>query len=332
MKIALIGVSHWHTPLYVEALASMGAQVIAVSDPDPVVAGRVAARLGCAAYVDYASMLREQRPDFAFAFGRHREMPAIAACLISGRIPFAMEKPMGTSLSEVEATQLLAAGSSLFIAVPFVFRYSPILETIDELRAADAFGELTNGYFRFIAGPPTRYPKANSAWLLDPAISGGGCTINLGVHFFDLALLLLGTNRVKRVYAVPSRRKYDTPVEDFSTVVLSTADDVACTIETGYAYPSDSEHPRHFEYCLTTTKGYAEIREGEFIWSGHDGRRFEKKIVTDTDLFYPVFVRKVLDDFEKGRSPAASLPEMARVMGLIDAVYQSGRERRVVQL
>jgi hypothetical protein len=114
--------------------------------------------------------------------------------------------------------------------------------------------------------------------------------------------------------------------------VLTTADDVSCTIETGYAYPADSEHPRHFEYCLTTTKGYAEIREGEFIWAGHDGRRFEKKIVTNTDFFYPIFVRRVLSDFVAGKPPFASLPEMARVMGIVDAIYRSGRERRVVRL
>ncbi|MFA6508416.1 MAG: hypothetical protein WCT14_20110, partial [Treponemataceae bacterium] len=134
------------------------------------------------------------------------------------------------------------------------------------------------------------------------------------------------------VYAVPSRRKYGISVEDFSTVVLSTEDEIACTVETGYAYPSDKNHPRHFEFCLTTTKGYLEIHEGEFVWSGHDERRIERKIVTDTDRYYPMFVSRTLGDFAAGRSPTASVKEMAETMQLVDAVYRSGRERKAVQL
>lgn len=332
MKIALIEASHWHAPLYIDALASMDVRVVGVSDENADVAARVAARFGCKASVDYKEMLAATRPDFVFAFGRHRDMPAIAAHLIEQKIPFAMEKPMGRSASEVEALRVAAERENAFIAVPFVFRHSPIQQMIDELKSADAFGELTNAYFRFIAGPPSRYPKANSAWLLDPAESGGGCTINLTIHFLDFSLQLLEANRVSRVYAVPSRRKYGIDVEDFSTVVLSTDDDVVCTVETGYSYPQDKAHPRHFECCLTTTKGYMEIRDGEYAWASHDGTRIEKKIITDTDLFYPIFIRKTLDDLVAGNRPSASVDEMIKVMKLIDAVYRSGRERQVVAL
>jgi len=332
MTIALIEASHWHAPLYIDALASMDVRVVGVSDQNPDVAARVAARFGCKASVDYKEMLAEARPDFVFAFGCHRDMPAIAAYLIEQKIPFAMEKPMGRSASEIESLRLAVERENAFVAVPFVFRHSPIQQVIDELKSAGAFGDLTNAYFRFIAGPPSRYPKADSAWLLDPELSGGGCTINLAVHFLDFSLRLLEANSVSRVYAVPSRRKYGIAVEDFSTVVLSTDDGVACTVETGYAYPQDKAHPRHFECCLTTTKGYMEIRDGEYAWASHDGSCIEKKIITDTDLFYPIFIRKTLDDLAAGKRPSASVGEMVKVMKLIDAAYRSGRERQVVAL
>jgi predicted dehydrogenase len=332
MKIALIEVSHWHAPLYFEAFESMELRITAVTDQNPEIAARAAKRLGCKADVDYKRMIQQVQPDFVFAFGRHRDMPEIAAYLINENIPFAMEKPMGISLSDVEDLRLLAEQKAAFIAVPFVFRYSPINDAINDLRATQEFGEITNGYFRFIAGPPSRYTKSDNSWLLDQSLSGGGCTINLGVHFLDFSLSLLGMHRVDRVYAVTSSRKYNTPVEDFSTVVLSTKDDIVCTIETGYAYPSDQTHPRHFEFCLNTTKGYMEIHEGEYIWAGHNGSRIERKIVTDTDLFYPMFVKQTLNDFARGKRPTSSVKEMAAVMELIDAVYLSGRERRAVSI
>jgi len=331
MKIALIEVSHWHAPLYLEALISMGLPVAAVSDADPAVAERVAGRLGCRAYGNDASMLEEVRPDFVFAFGRHRDMPSIARRLVGLGIPFAMEKPMGISAAEVEAIRRLVERSAAFVAVPLVFRTSPIREAIDELRSAGKFGDPTNGYFRFIAGPPSRYVTSHCDWMLDPELSGGGCTINLGVHFIDLALDLFGARRVERVYAIPSRRNFGTAVEDFSTVVLSADDGTVCTVETAYAYPSDPVHPRHLEYCVTTTKGYLEIREGALCWAGRDGSRIERTIVTDTDFYYRLFVERTLRDLAEKRRPVASVAEMVRVMELVDAAYRSGREGQAVR-
>jgi predicted dehydrogenase len=331
MKIALIEASHWHAPLYIEALAQAGAEVVGVSDTIPAVAERVATRLHSTAFPEHRAMLDATRPDFVFAFGRHVAMPDIARDLVARGIAFAMEKPMGRSAAEVEPLCRIVEQTAAFVAVPFVFRYSPIRELLDRLSSEGEFGELTNGYARFIAGPPGRYPKADCGWLLDPSQSGGGCTINLGVHFVDLFVTLLRGRGFDRVYAVPSSRKYGLAVEDFSTAVLSTADDVVCTVETGYSYPSDRDHPRHFSCCLTTTKGYLAIDEGRFAWAGHDGRRIEEAIVTDTDRFYPVFVRQVLDDAQAGRPPAATVSDMHRVMTLIDAIYASGRARQAVR-
>jgi len=47
MRVAFIGVSHWHIPLYLDpVLALPDAEVVGVSDPSLAAAERVAARLG----------------------------------------------------------------------------------------------------------------------------------------------------------------------------------------------------------------------------------------------------------------------------------------------
>ncbi|MEJ0071268.1 MAG: Gfo/Idh/MocA family oxidoreductase, partial [Pseudomonadota bacterium] len=71
MRVALIGVSHWHLPLYLDpVLALPEAEVVGVSDPTLAVAEAVAARIGCAAYVDYRTLCDRLRPDFVFVLGR----------------------------------------------------------------------------------------------------------------------------------------------------------------------------------------------------------------------------------------------------------------------
>ena len=94
MRIVLIGVSHWHTPFYLDPLLTMpDMTVIGVSDPDITRAEEVAAKPRCPAFADYRDMCARLRPDFAFALGRHCDMAEEARFLITERIPFAMEKP-----------------------------------------------------------------------------------------------------------------------------------------------------------------------------------------------------------------------------------------------
>ena len=94
MRIVLIGVSHWHTPFYLDPLLTMpDVSVIGVSDPEPTRATEIAAKARCPAFADYREMCARLKPDFAFALGRHCDMADEARFLIAESIPFAMEKP-----------------------------------------------------------------------------------------------------------------------------------------------------------------------------------------------------------------------------------------------
>src|SRR5665213_2189914 len=102
MRIVLIGVSHWHTPFYLDpSLELPDVSIIGVSDPDAARAEPIAAKARCPVFTDYREMCAKLRPDFAFALGRHCDMAEEARFLIDSRIPFAMEKPCGIDSAEV---------------------------------------------------------------------------------------------------------------------------------------------------------------------------------------------------------------------------------------
>ena len=46
MRVALLEVSHWHVPLYLDALEAPGIEVVAVSDAEKVKGEAIAARFG----------------------------------------------------------------------------------------------------------------------------------------------------------------------------------------------------------------------------------------------------------------------------------------------
>ena len=133
MKVALAGVSHWHTVFYLEPLLEMPqVEVVGIADPDPLVVARYRERLGCAGDTDFRELCRRERPDFVFALGRHCDMAATARFLIEEGIPFAIEKPAGRNAVEGAERAALAEKRNAFAAVAFATaasspRWSPSL-------------------------------------------------------------------------------------------------------------------------------------------------------------------------------------------------------------
>ncbi|MCW2307352.1 Gfo/Idh/MocA family protein [Rhodobium gokarnense] len=330
MRIALLEVSHWHFPLYQQALHRPDVEIVAVSDRDAGCREAVAADFGAPAFADWRDALRLEGIDFAFAFGRHREMPAIAEALISRGIPFAMEKPCGTKAEDVARLRALAEARGLYVAVPLILRVSPLLETLRRAEAGDAV-RYTHLAFRFIAGPPARYLQ-NSPWMLDPAVSGGGSTINLAVHFIDLVRELTGSD-AKAVFGLMNNFSYGTDVEDYSQFSMRMADGTPALIETGYAFPMTATEKREFSITIGTTHGYFRTTDaGLTEYSRATGECVTHPIELDTDGLYADFVGRALDDWRTGAAPIAGLADVEAVMRVVDAAYASNAEGRSLDL
>ena len=101
MKIALLEISHWHFPLYIEDLLSSGVDIIALSDKNEQIRNQYGHKFNCSAYSDWRQLLLDNELDAVFAFGEHHEMLEIGTTLINKGIPFSIEKPGGKHYSDV---------------------------------------------------------------------------------------------------------------------------------------------------------------------------------------------------------------------------------------
>lgn len=318
MRVVFVGVSHWHTPLYLEpALATPEIEIVGVSDDDPGKARVVAERGGCPAWTDYREMCARLRPDFAFALGRHCDMAGIARFLIDQRIAFAMEKPCGINAGEVNDLAARARQAGVFASVAFVMRYSPMLEVIREVADGEPVHYLA---FKFIAGPVERYRRAGVDWMLTRATAGGGAVLNLGVHFFDLCRLLLGAASPVVVGAAMSNALAHLDVEDHGLVLLR-AGAAACSIETGYVYPAPpSVFDMHFS--IRTARHYFVAPDSRTFEVVDEAQQRDRRAIPTTNVeCYPVFVRDVVRRAGRGEPPIADLGDMAATMTLVDAAY-----------
>jgi predicted dehydrogenase len=316
MKLTFIGASHWHLPLYLDpALEVPGARVVGVSDPDQGFVAGLAGRLGCVGDIDFRALCRKTKPDFVFALGRHSDMVEQARFLIGEGIPFALEKPCGLNAPDVAALADLEARSGSFSSVPLVFRNGDFAARLLEM-SAKGIQYMT---YRFIAGFPARYQQANCHWMLDPRLSGGGCTINLAPHFFDLALLLMG-DQVRVRQATMSNAAWRHPVEDYSVVTLERGADI-CVVETGYLYPAPTS-TFDMHYAVRSPAQYLVAHDPETVEVvDNSGERELIRSPTTNVPHYRTFVFDVLGRVRKGQPPLARIADMVPIMRLMDDAY-----------
>jgi predicted dehydrogenase len=301
MRIVLIGVSHWHTPFYSEPVLEMkDAAIVGVSDPDITRAEALAAKAKCPVFADYRDMCTTLKPDFAFVLGRHCDMADEASFLIDSRIPFAIEKPCAVNAAEAHDIAQRAATAGIFAAVPMVFRYCPIIETIREVAAGEAIQYLS---FKFVGGMVNRYYQQRVEWVIDRATSGGGPLLNLGIHFVDLCRVLLGNAALTVTGAMMSNRSAGLTIEDHA-IMLMQGGGASCMVETGYLYPApNSVFDMH--YSIRTD----------------DRQRSTREMKLTNVFFYPEFVRDTLRRVRDGRPPIADLTDNAEAVALIEAAY-----------
>jgi predicted dehydrogenase len=324
IRVAAIGVGHWHS-LYDSAyLRHLGAlpdvQLVAVHDPSEAIAAKRAAALGApAVFIDHRRMLDESRPDFVIALGRHRDMAEVALHLLDRGTPFLMEKPLGLDAREVERVVERVASTGGFAAVPLINRYHPFLARARALLAEGRLGPLSHVYFRLNRPTSARYPTWDAAWMLDPAQTGGGCLRNLGSHGLDVFLQIVGED-ARVTGAQLSSRALAQPVEDYASVLLRSAGGVLGTIEVGNLFPRDGT-------------------DGEWKVSGRDGLLVMKEetirlITAAGEESWPgqlpeplalTALRDVLARWRAGQPPPVGAADCLRAVRLIDQAYAIAR-------
>lgn len=106
------------------------------------------------------------------------------------------QKPLGRTAAEVETVIGAARAADRLLAVDFSYRFTEAMQRIAPLVRSGVLGRVhaVDLIFHNAYGP-------DKDWFYDPARSGGGCVMDLGVHLVDLALWALDWPDVEQVEA-----------------------------------------------------------------------------------------------------------------------------------
>jgi predicted dehydrogenase len=313
-----------------------GAEVAAVYGQNREKAHRLSQLYGGAAYDDLESFLAHPMEMVAIGSpsGLHAEQGIAAA---RRGLHVLVEKPIDISTARADALIEACDAAGVKLGVFFQDRVAPGVCRLKKLVDEGRLGRLILASARVKWFRPVEY-YADSRWRGTWELDGGGALVNQGVHTIDLMLWLLGD--VSRVYARAVTALHNIEVEDTVAATLEFASGATGTLEaTTAAYPG---YPRQLE--LTGTEGTCILRHDQLIAtdlrtplddssgadSGNTNASASSPVVSDVRGH-----QKILEDFiraiESDSKPLCDGREGRRSVELIEAIYMSSRERRVIE-
>ena len=204
------------------AIRAAGARLAGVTDGSPERSAELAGHLGADAWFGSAEeLIASADIDVVhICTPNHLHAPLARAAIEAGK-HVVCEKPLATTREDAAELEAMAAERSVVAAVPFVYRFHPMVR---EARARVADG--SSGPVRLIHGSYLQdwlSDAADQNWRVDPRLGGRSRTFaDIGVHWCDLVEFVTG-HRITRlvatlVNAIPGR----TGTEDAATMLFET--------------------------------------------------------------------------------------------------------------
>lgn len=198
-------------------------QVVAIADPSREVRERVQPLVPqAAAFTSLDELLQQDLDGIVIATPSAQHADQALAALDRGFAVFC-QKPLARTLAENRAVVDAARKADRLLGCDLSYRHT---EAMRRIRNSVVEGELGRVYavdlvFHNAYGP-------DKSWARDPALSGGGCAIDLGIHLVDLALWTLGFPAVEGVRSRLHAQGRLLPansgeVEDFAVAELDVA-------------------------------------------------------------------------------------------------------------
>lgn len=239
-------------------LATSGVEVGAIADPSPEMRTEALAFAPDAAIVDGIEELLTQDLDgLVIASPSALHAKQSIAALKAGVAVFC-QKPLGRTAAEVEAVIAAARQADRLLGVDLSYRFTNAMQRIQTTIAAGELGRVFAADLTFhnAYGP-------DKPWFYDPALSGGGCVMDLGVHLVDLALWALNWPEVARLdsHLLSGGAPLTDPrtqVEDYAVATLTLADGAVIRLACSWKLPAGQEAVIAADFYGTT--GAASMR------------------------------------------------------------------------
>ena len=321
-----------------------GVELVATCDTVEASARKLADDFGVQkVYTDWRQMLREEKLDIVSVCTPNNTHAEITIACLQAGANVHVEKPIAMNAAEAEAIVQAERETGRQVMLGLNKRFLGQTQLVRRLIDEGFFGEIykaTCGWERDSGIPGI------GRWFTNRALSGGGALIDLGVHYLDLTLELMGwpeaesvsgniyqnygkgAERIRRGYKSDPDGVYD--VEDSATGFVRMKN--GAVLDFTFSWASNIEKEiRHVE-ILGTKGGLKMVNDEIRLFAQFGGSMFtltpdEATIPQDQDECGH-FVSCV----RTGARVTARAEQGLAMMKVIDGLYQSAAEKREVRL
>lgn len=249
----------------------------------------------------------------------HDELAIVAA--EAGNNVFC-EKPMASNLADAERVLKAAEKSKFVFQVGHNRRFAPVYAELKRMLSETH-------------QPHSAHAKMNRGELINPEWVGdskvtGGFLYETTIHMFDMLRFLFG--EVSTLQAIGSVHEYS-ETDDFS-VLMKFANGMHATLassaDAGWLFPFE----RVEVFCHHSTVVTREM-ESLVYSEGLDGSQVERsmhQLSKEEKWGYAQEDRAFIDSIANGLPPAVTAFDGYKSVELVDAVYQSVREERLIEI
>jgi len=322
-RLGFLGLG-WIGRSRLQAIAADGTAVVsAIADTDPE---------ACAAAKDVApDAVIAQDLDELLAFDLDGIVIATPSALhaqqaratLASGVAVFCQKPLGRNGAETREVIDAARRSDRLLGVDFSYRDTRAMAAVHQLVRGGELGDVYSAdlVFHNAYGP-------DKPWFHQPALSGGGCVMDLGIHLVDLALWMFGTRSVSgvssRLFAHGRLLPRDPQtIEDHAVAQLDLDDGKVVRIACSWNLPAGCEAV--IEATFYGSAGAARFRNVDgsfydFVAERLDGTRSTGLVAPPDDWSGRTAVawaRSLASD--PGFDP--SIEEAGVVAGILDRIY-----------
>ncbi len=341
MRVGIVGVGGISRDQHLPAWAKVPfAEVAAIADISEDALQRAGAIVPHArTFVDWQDLIARDDIDVIdICTPNALHAPMGVAALTSGKHVLC-EKPLAPTPAEVCALRDAAQASGRLLMAAQNLRFEP---TSRQLQALVNNGVLGDVYYARAQWLRRRMlpPRAS---FIEKRLSGGGAALDIGVHVLDLAYWFMGAPEPVSVTAVVDTKlaqRHDLSgawgdwdrarldVEDFAAAFIRFANGAALTLEVSWlGFQPENEIIRL--QCYGTRGG---LTWPDGIVSGETNRvPWEKRVKEPPkNTGYVEEIGQFAEAVRSGLPSPVPVEQSLNVVRILEAIYQSGRDKREV--
>ena len=277
----------------------------------------------CLAFTDLQSAL-ETKPQAAIIATLNSSLAPLAAECIRAGVHILIEKPVATSVAEIDILCRLASQHGTIVRAGYNHRFHPALQKARQIVDSGALGDLMFIRGRYGHGGRVGYDRE---WRANSLLSGGGELMDQGVHLIDLASwFMAATWQVVEGHA--TTYFWDMPVDDNAFLSLRSS-----TGLTAWLHVSCTEWKNLFSFEIYGTKAKLHI-EGLGGSYGTE-RLYEYHMLSEMgppdtlisefprqDHSWELEISEFITDIQLARQPRPGLLEARATLEVVEAIYR----------